>query len=136
MTDTLSLLKLAEEKDILVTFLPLHNRALAIRLDDQKCAIAINRRWRGNRREKKACLAHELGHCETGSFYNVHSSLELRSRYESRADRWAIKRLIPRDELVRAVRSGLREIWQLAEHFDVPYDFMQKAIDYYKCPRI
>lgn len=132
MINSLTLLKYAEEQDILVTFLDLNNRALSMPIGKEKYAIAVNRRARSSERETKACLAHELGHCETGSFYNVSSPLALRSRQEGRADRWAIRKLIPFTELVAAIRAGNHELWQLADYFEVPYDFMQKAIGLYE----
>lgn len=81
--------------------------------------------------DEKVHLAHEIGHVETGSFYNVHSPLDLRGRHEARADRWAIKKLIPEAELEKAVSKGIKSVWELAEYFGVPQDFMEKAICYY-----
>ena len=80
----------------------------------------------------KVKIAHELGHCETGSFYNRYSHLDVRRKHENRADRWAIKKLIPEDELKKAVSSGVVETWELAEYFSVTEPFMIKAILYYK----
>ena len=82
--------------------------------------------------EETVHLAHELGHIETGSFYNIHSEFDLRAKHELRADRWAIKRLIPCDRLQEAVSGGICDLWELAEHFSVTEDFMQKAVEYYK----
>lgn len=82
-------------------------------------------------RRERVHLAHELGHCETGSFYNRHSPCDVRQKHENRADKWAIKKLIPEDELKSAVKSGYTEIWELAEHFGVTDEFMEKAARYY-----
>ena len=38
-----------------------------------------------NTAEETVCLAHEMGHCLTGSFYTVESSLCQRRRCEERA---------------------------------------------------
>ena len=70
--------------------------------------------------EEKVHLAHELGHCMTGSFYNVYSRCDSRSRHEHQADRWAIQKLIPFEELKKAVKEGITDPWELAEHFSVP----------------
>ena len=78
--------------------------------------------------EEKECLAHELGHCETGSFYNIYSKLDIRAKHENRADKWAIKKLIPQDELKEAINCGYIELWELAEYFEVTYELMEKAI--------
>lgn len=77
-------------------------------------------------------LAHELGHCETGSFYSRTAALDLRQKHENRADRWAIKKLVPKDELEEAVSRGCCEAWELAEHFGVTEPFIRKAVEYYK----
>ena len=77
-------------------------------------------------------LAHEMGHCVTGSFYNSDAACDIRKRHEIRADKWAIKQLIPQEELQEAVAAGYSEIWDLAEYFDVPEDLMRKAICWYK----
>ena len=81
---------------------------------------------------KNECFAHEMGHCETDSFYGFFSSLETRGKHEYRANKWAINYLIPFPELCRAVAEGNRELWQLAEYFDVSPDFVEKAISYHR----
>lgn len=77
-------------------------------------------------------MAHEMGHCITGSFYNPYSGLDIRGRHEYRADKWAIKKLVPKDELEEAVHDGYYECWQLAEYFNVTCEFMAKALALYK----
>ncbi len=68
---------------------------------------------------KSVCLAHEMGHIETNSFYNVHSPLDVRQKHENRANKWAIKQLITEEELDEAVANGHTcEIWDLADYFD------------------
>lgn len=82
--------------------------------------------------EERVHIAHELGHCKTGSFYNIHSNYDIRERHEHKANAWAIRYLIPIDELNAAAEHGIFETWDLAEHFGVTDDFMYKALDYYK----
>ena len=81
--------------------------------------------------EEKECLAHELGHCMTGSFYRV-NTLETRGRMEERANRWAYKKVLPLSELREARRCGITEMWELAEYFELPEAFIKKALCYYK----
>lgn len=73
------------------------------------------------------CLAHEMGHCLTGSFYTTDSDLILRRRCEERADRWAIRQLVPLEELKRAMEAGLPP-HELAEYFGVPEPFLEKCV--------
>lgn len=86
--------------------------------------------------EEKVILAHELGHCETGSFYNVKSRCDTRGRHERRADKQAIAMLIPEEDFFKAVKNGYCECWELAEYFDVTCEFMYKAMDYYNQKRM
>ncbi len=52
--------------------------------------------------------------------------------HERRADKQAIKMLVPRDELEDAVQCGYTELWELAEYFDVTEELMHKAVCWYK----
>lgn len=99
-----------------------HNNRLFIALDS-----GIN-----TRAEERVCLAHELGHCETLSFYNIYSPADIRAKHENHANRWAIQRLIPENRYRRALRNGYTYIHSLAEYFDVTDEFMTKAVEYYK----
>ncbi len=77
-------------------------------------------------------FAHELGHCARAAFYSRGDPRWIRQRCENKADKWAIKKLVPKDELKRAVSQGYSEPWQLAEYFDVTDDFMIKAVWFYQ----
>lgn len=94
--------------------------------------IAIDTSKCETRAEEKATLAHEIGHCVTGSFYNIHSSYDIKSKHERTADVFAYKLLVPKEELTAAVTGGLTTVWELAEFFEVPCDFMFKAVSYWK----
>lgn len=80
--------------------------------------------------EEKECLAHELGHCMTGSFYRI-GTMNTQGSMEARATRWAIKKLLPFPELNEAVGNGIYETWDLAEYFDLPESFVKTALNYY-----
>lgn len=77
---------------------------------------------------KLECLAHEMGHCITDSFYAGYSPLELRSKHETKANEWAVNEIIPFSALCKAVKCGNRELWQLAEYFNVSHRFVEGAI--------
>ncbi|WP_099204619.1 ImmA/IrrE family metallo-endopeptidase [Scatolibacter rhodanostii] len=81
--------------------------------------------------ETKWILAHELGHCATGCTHKVSSSLDLIEKHEYKANRWAIERYIPFEDLNIAIQGGYTERWQLAEYFDMPESFIEKALNYY-----
>ena len=96
-----------------------------------KCAVAVTA-CPLTSAEKAVCLAHELGHCETGSFYNQYNIYDLWGRHEYRANKWAIKRCIPKHDLMAAVRAGYTEPWELADIFDVTEAFIKKALFFYQ----
>lgn len=128
----LALYRYAEERDIDVVWYPFSKAAsMSAQLPDKSCCIAVNPWQMPTIADETVCLAHELGHCETGSFYSPHSKQDIIRKHENRADKWAIRHLVPAEALDQAVASGYTEIWQLAEHFGVTEDFMKKAVSYH-----
>ena len=122
----------AEENDILLIDGKLKSDvpSMSIMDADRNCAVIIDQKKIKTNAEELVMTAHEVGHCETGAFYNKHI-LDLRSRCEYRADKWAIKKLIPKDELISAFENGIMEIWELAEYFGVTEEFMIQACEFY-----
>ena len=115
-----------------VVWMPLRvDRSIATQFDDGSCAIGLDPWKMCSLAEETVCLGHELGHCNTGSFYNRYAKLDIRKKHENRADKWEIKRLIPVDDLDEAVAEGHTEIWDLAEYFGVTEDFMRKVVCWY-----
>ena len=132
MTTLLDLYEYAEDQGIDVDWVPLEQAtSLSIPLPDGSYAIAANP-WKLDTLEQETvCLAHELGHCKTGSFYNRHAALDIRQKHENRADKWAIQHLIPVEDLDEAVVEGCEDIPALSEHFCVTEDLMRKAVCWY-----
>ncbi len=81
--------------------------------------------------EELVAVAHEGGHICTGATHRVDSPYDLVEKHEYKADKWAVRRLIPEEQLDEAVASGCTELWQLAEHFGVTEEFMKKAVCWY-----
>ena len=132
MTELSALYRHAEELNIPVFHrsLPV-NGSLSVMEEDGSCAICLDLPHRRTRKELRVRLAHELGHCATGSFYNRYSPCDVRRLHENRADRWAVGELITVEDLDEAVAGGLTEPWELAEHFGVDVPFLQKAVSLY-----
>ena len=132
MTTLLDLYEYAEDQGIDVDWVPLEQAtSLSIPLPDGSYSIAVNP-WKLDTLEQETvCLAHELGHCETGSFYNRYAKLDVRQQHENRADKWAIRRLVPVEDLDAAVADGCDTIPALADHFGVTEPFMRKAVCWY-----
>ena len=106
-----------------VTLLDLYNRADAqgIEVDDVPMRsltsvsfpqgwIALDTAKMQTTAEHKSILAHELGHVETGSFYNIYSPFDLRAKQERRADKAAIKMLVPFKRILSAMCLSLIHI--------------------------
>lgn len=127
----LDLYAYAERRNIDVDWIPMRRAtSLSVPLGD-RYAIALDPWKLGSLAQETVCLAHELGHCETGSFYNQYAALDVRQRHENRADKWAIQHLIPVEDLDEAVVEGCEDIPALSEHFCVTEDLMRKAVCWY-----
>lgn len=130
--EVLRLYDIAREQNIEVVEWPLHqNGSISLMDDDGNCVIGIDESVMDGDALERVHMGHELGHCMTGSFYSIHTAVDCRRRHENRADKWAIRELVPVDDLDQAVADGCSEIWDLAEHFGVTEQFMKKAVCYY-----
>ena len=127
-----ALYDLAQQQNIEVIPFPMReNGSMSIMLEDGRCCIGMDDSVRDGGTQERVHLGHELGHCVTGSFYNIYAAMDCRQRHENRADKWAIAALIPVEDLDEAVAGGCTEIWELAERFSVTEDFVKKAVCYY-----
>lgn len=126
-----SLYRCAERKRIQVLEFPLPQSASMSIEDGDRCFIGIDRTQVQTEADERTRLAHELGHCLTGSFYSRYTAVDCRQRHENRADKWAIRRLISAADLDAAVAAGYTEMWQLADYFGITEDLIKKAVCYY-----
>jgi len=124
-TDTLLTLAQAKQHEVIYT-----HSSSAFSVELEKCYIAIPVAL--DQKHEKQALAHELGHCEYGGFYNRYSRYDIRAKAERRADKWAFSKLVPYGQIMEAVHQGFTEVWELADHFDVSCEFMSRALEYYK----
>lgn len=120
----------ARQKQIIVEQMKIpKNKSLSARIQN-KDFIAIDERAMENSAEERTHLAHELGHCVTGSFYEIGSPLQIRGKYEYKANKWAVLKCVPKQELINLLKEGYQN-WKLAEHFGVTEDFIKTACTYY-----
>ena len=130
--DILALYDYARQQNIEVVQYPMkENGSMSIMLEDESCYIGIDASVQDGGAQERVHMGHELGHCITGSFYNIYAAVDHRQRHENRADKWAIAHLIPVEDLDEAVAAGCTELWELAERFGVTEEFMKKAVCYY-----
>ena len=127
-----ALYDIAAQQNIDVIAYPLsENGSMSIMTDQGQCFIGIDSGIQDGTAQEMVHMAHELGHCVTGSFYNRYAAIDHRLRHENKADKWAIQKVIPMESLDEAVAQGCTELWELAEWFHVTEDFMKKAVCYY-----
>ena len=119
---------IAEKDDIIIINDKLTQCPSLSIMDGNDCTIVIDYSKINSNSLHKVYIAHELGHCETGAFYNAYNYLDLCCRCEYKADKWAIKKLLPQEDVITALEKGYTEVWQLAEYFDVTEDLVKKAI--------
>lgn len=93
--------------------------------------IAIDSRKYDSLISFKCDLMHEVGHCETGSFYGLDAPRADRAKCEYRANKRAVSVLMPYRDVMRALRRGYVTAWQLAEYFDVTPEVAQMAVRLY-----
>lgn len=123
---------LARQQNIEVIPFPLpENKSMSLMSECGACLIGMDPSIQDGGAEERVHLGHELGHCITGSFYNIYAALDCRQRHENRADKWAVQQLIPVEDLDEALADGCSELWELAERFGVTEDFVKKAVCYY-----
>lgn len=132
MKDLLYLYRVAEKKNIPVLPFSLpENGSLCYQDEYRNCYIGMDTAVLDGAAQERTHLSHELGHCVKGAFYNRYASRDVRQKHENRADKWAIQKLVPVQELDCAIAAGHTEIWDLAEHFGVTEEFMKKAVCWY-----
>ena len=130
--ETVELFKAAQDSNIPIMYLDIpENGSMCIQAESKRCYIGMDYAVLEDEASKRVHLAHELGHCITGSFYNRFATCDVRQKHENRADKWAIQTLIPRDALDNAVAGGCTDLWSLAEYFGVTEDLIRKAVCWY-----
>lgn len=122
----------ARQQNIEVIPYPMpENASMSLMTDSGDCYIGMDPAIQDGGIQERVHLGHEIGHCVTGSFYNRYAAIDCRQRHENRADKWAVRHLIPVDALDNAVAHGYTELWELADWFGVTEEFVRKAVCLY-----
>lgn len=87
-------------------------------------------------KEEACVLAEELGHYYTSNgdiLVNPYINPLVKRKQEEIAKRWAIKKLITFNDLIKAYEYGVRNLAEMAEYLDVTEKFLKMTFDvYYK----
>lgn len=123
------LYEIAQMHDIIVDDCQLpNNKSVAIDTDSFK-AIGLDIQL--DIFNKAVRLAHELGHCLYGGFYNRYSKCDIIEKAEFRANLWAIKIVLPYQKLREELKKGYT-VYDIAEDIGVTEEFVMFAYNYYK----
>ena len=98
--------------------------------------IFINYNEIENSNEEFMVLAHEYGHCKSGSTHKLGSKYELISRHEYRANRKAVLEFLPIELLKDAIKNGCKLSYEFAEYLNLPEKFILLALKHYKAMNV
>ena len=99
--------------------------------DGSKYAIFLDFSQIPTTRLLRGVCCHEMSHVATGALHRVSSPYELVERSEYRANRYAARNFLTAEAFREAFAAGCRELWQLAEWFDLPQPDVEKALHYW-----
>lgn len=85
------------------------------------------------RKRRSAILAEEYGHDQTsvGDTVRTNDSIVI-SRAEERALKKAVEISVCPEDFIAAIKSGVRNWYELSNHLELSESFLRKAIDIWK----
>ena len=99
--------------------------------DRGKYAIFLDFSQINTTRLMRGVCCHEMSHVATGALHKAASPFELVERSEYRANRYAAQHFLTQKAFAEAFSDGCRELWELAEYFDLPEQDVEKALRYW-----
>lgn len=126
-----NLLKIADQGNYQISFKKTDDiKSVSLEFNNN-LYININESQIESDAEKRVCLAHELGHCISGTLYTLNHSNLYRGSAEYRADYRAAQLVIPIVDLKKCVGKGITEKYELAEFFGVTEEFVERTLYIY-----
>lgn len=130
-----NLFKVAEQVDLAIREqipLPESMAGLYVRENSLKSVACLSNSIQGQLKMERVTLATCIGShlvevddtTYTPCYYDDYKKRVTASRQNYKRMRKAAEILIDTNDLLEAITSGLEEVWELAEHFDVTEDFM------------
>ena len=99
--------------------------------DGEDFAIFLDIQSIDSLRQLKGVCLHEMGHAATGALHKVSSPYETVGRSEYRANRWMAQHHLTVQDFYDAFDAGCRDLWELAEYFDLPEQDIKNALSYW-----
>ena len=130
MFELSSFYKYCTDNDVAVLPMPAPSPGVTVRYKGDLGIILDFHQIHSTRKLKGVCC-HEAGHAGSGALHKVDSPYELAERSEYRANKWSAEHFMTADDFRNAFRSGARELWELADYFDLPEEDVQKALQYW-----
>lgn len=97
---------------------------------DRRNAITLRKGLSSS--QEKCVLAEELGHYYYDAVYSPHcKNLQLISKQEYKANKWAYNVLIPFEDLKSAIKIGIDNLHVLSDYFEVSPQFMKQCVQCY-----
>lgn len=122
---------IATRENISVIDFKMKNKAIIEQID-KEYYIGLNYSKIDNSTEEKELLAEELGHYYTNTLYDTnYSDIEMNKR-EYRANKWALKTLVPFQKLKDLCDKGVIYSYEFAEELGVSEKLIDRAYNYYK----
>ena len=126
----------ALQHDIKVTYASLPKRIKGLYCEDYDISpiIALNKHYIENSKEETCIVAEELGHYYTssGDLLDEAADMTVVRKQEEKARRWAAKRIISLNDIIKAYEYGARTQQEFAEYLETTEDFLCWAIEYYR----
>lgn len=130
-TNNEDLYEIAEQEGVSVLTYALPKcTAVTMPCGDGEYAIGIDPSVLDDSKKERVVVAHELGHCVTGSIYTRYQDKVLKDKAEYTATKWEVLNLIDKDEFLDLLKQGY-SVWELAEIYDVTEDLIKQAYHFY-----
>lgn len=120
--------QMLEELGVDIVQAPFTSRVAAIA---PQGLLAINYSAIETQQQELAVLLEEIGHFETYAFYPKNASYDVWQKQENRAFRHVFERYYPPDIIVKGMRAGNTQLWELAEWLSLPERFVSEMLRYY-----
>ena len=124
--------KIIEKNIILINEDTEEDKAVTVKDEIHKAfGIVYKERNFENSEEKFCVLAHEYGHCESGTTHKLDSEFQLIGQHENRANRAAVYEFLPVEKIKDAFKHKYFDYWEIADYLDIPEAFVKMAIEIY-----